>query len=207
MYVASQIVDNGSTSVTLILDNAQAANAGSLYLRANNTYSGGTIVNAGTLVFDAQTPGITVLPAGGLTINNATVTMNQFQGQINSATAPVLNGGAVLNLLGVNTLAGLTFNDTGGTANPTVNVGSYLTLTGPINVTNINPATAPIIAQGQLDLGGQTLTLNIHSDVPQGLAITSDRPQRRDHQDGERYPDAGRRERLRRRREPAAGHA
>ena len=100
--------------------------------------------------------------------------MNNFQGQINPANAPVLNGGSTLTLLGVNTLAGLTFNDVGGTGNPTVNAGSYLTLTGPINATSNNPATTPIITGGQLDLSGSgTFSIAVNGYAPQGLVISS----------------------------------
>ena len=174
LIISSQIVDNGSGGrVTLVKDLADASHAGIVTLRSANAYTGGTVVNAGTLFLSAFTSGVVTLPAGGLTINNATVTMNNFAGQIDPSNSVTLHGGGVLNLLGTNTLAGLTLGDDGATGNPTVNVGTTLTLNGDIAATNNNPATFALINQGQLDLAGRNATISVGGIAPNGLRIDS----------------------------------
>jgi len=42
--------------------------------------------------------------------------MNNISDQIDPSNAPVLNGGGVLNLIGTNSLAGLTFDNNGNGA-------------------------------------------------------------------------------------------
>ena len=51
------------------------------------------------------------------------------QGQIAATSNVTINGGGMLTLVGTNTLNSLTFNNTGGTATPTVAVGTLLNLT------------------------------------------------------------------------------
>ncbi|HSI32148.1 MAG TPA: autotransporter-associated beta strand repeat-containing protein, partial [Tepidisphaeraceae bacterium] len=116
-----------------------------------NTYTGGTAVNGwigGSGTFQIASGG--VLPAGGLTITNATV--NQLAGGvIDSANVVTMNGGSTLNLNGNNSLAGLAFRNLGGATNPTVNTFGTLTLNGGVTVTDGNP-TVPSVIAGRVSL-------------------------------------------------------
>jgi autotransporter-associated beta strand protein len=119
---------------------------------ANNTYSGTTVVNAGTLLLggtgNVQVPGNLVIAGNG-----AAVTMSGTQGQIASTSTVSLLGGGVLTLTGSNTLAGLVFDNLGGSATPTVAVGTgRLTLSGSgaITASNDNPAFTPTISGSSL---------------------------------------------------------
>ncbi|MFM8528878.1 MAG: beta strand repeat-containing protein, partial [Ilumatobacteraceae bacterium] len=68
------------------------------------------------------------------------------------------------------TLASLTFNNTGGTATPTV-TGGTLFVTGAITSTNDNYATTPTIAP-ILELGGQNRTVTVGGASPVGLIMS-----------------------------------
>lgn len=123
-----------------------------------NSYTGGTVVNSQILqIGTAGAAGN--LPAGGLTLNGGTVT------QINGTIAPqdvTLNGPSVLTLTGSNTLNNVTFNNTGGSTNPVINVGSgTLTLGGDIAVTSSNVSSTATISGGTLSLGGSTRTVDV----------------------------------------------
>ncbi len=94
-----------------------------------NSYSGGTVVNGGAngsgTVNLAMNPGFSgyLIPAaGGLTINDATVTETTESNEIDPNTVVSLNGSSILNLLGNDTLGGLVFrNDGGSPTNATQN--------------------------------------------------------------------------------------
>jgi autotransporter-associated beta strand protein len=122
--------------------------AGTLTLNsiASNTYSGGTFVQQGLLNLSAAA-GVTVIP-GDLTINNATVTMNTNPQQIAAASNVAVNGGGVLNLVGTNTLGSLSFNNSGGTATPTVATATLLNLSAAnaLTVVNDSLSTTPTIS-------------------------------------------------------------
>ncbi|MDB6076151.1 MAG: hypothetical protein JWO89_3791, partial [Verrucomicrobiaceae bacterium] len=163
----------GPTSILISSAATVSGNVVIAFGTVGNTYTGGTIVNQGTLNLTGAA-GITVIPAaGGLTINNATVTMVTNPNQIASGTAITLNGAGVLNYVGNNTLDGsLTFNNTGGVANPTVATGTgILALTGTITSVNDNMATTPTIT-GFLELGntGRTITTSGLSPVDLSIA-------------------------------------
>ncbi len=126
----------------------------------NNTYTGGTVVNDGTLNLSGLT-GSTVIPAGGLTISSATVIENTFSGQIDPSNSVTINGDGVLTLFGTNTLKKLSFNNSGGIANPAVNINNtgMLTLTDSAAITavNDNSGFTPTVA-GVTGLLGLALT-------------------------------------------------
>ena len=92
------------------------------------TYTGGTVINGGTVNLVASTTGAVIpaaaVAANGLVLNGATVNMgsstNTVSGQIAAANIVTLNGSSILNLFGNNSLAGLIFNNYGGTSNPSV---------------------------------------------------------------------------------------
>ena len=169
-FVNGTIVDNGSGAVMLV-----KSGGGSLVLTNTNAYSGGTVVNQGTLTLGTQVPGTVTLPAGGLTINGATVTMANYDGQIHTSTDVTINANGTLNLIGYNTLDSVTFNDYGGPGNATVNVGAagVLTLSGDITATNDNPYGVPYIYQGILDLAGRTIKITTNGSAPNDLLISS----------------------------------
>jgi autotransporter-associated beta strand protein len=184
LTINSVIQDNGlGNSVMLV-----RSGGGTTRVTAANTYTGGTVVNQGTLTLAAAgLNGIAnhvVLPAGGLTINGGTVTMLTNQGQIDASNVVTLNGSSTLTLVGANTLNSLVFNNNGGTGNPTVNLGTMLTLTGatPITLSSMNAATLPVITGGTLVLSGGTKTLDVgaptlfgsvYSDIRSALNIAS----------------------------------
>jgi autotransporter-associated beta strand protein len=92
------------------------------------TYTGGTVINGGTVNLIASTTGAVIpaaaVAANGLVLNGATVNMgsstNTVSGQIAAANIVTLNGSSILNLFGNNSLAGLVFNNYGGSSNPSV---------------------------------------------------------------------------------------
>jgi autotransporter-associated beta strand protein len=172
--VNSVIANNGATPVRLVANSF----GGTLTLAGNNTYTGGTVINGGsTVAFTNTTAGS--VPAGGLTINGSTVTATAAANQIATTNDITLNGSATLTLGNfANTLNSLTFNNTGGTANPTVTIGTAsLTLAGA-SVTNViaavndNPATVPTVAGTLLTLPA-TATISASGLAPVSLVISA----------------------------------
>ena len=156
--INSVIANNGLGNLTRLVKSG----ATTLTLTAQNTYTGGTIVNQGTLNLSGTNVGFVVIPTGGLTINDATVTMNTNAGQIDSSNDVFLNAGALLTLFGSNTLNSVTFNNTGGrNQTPTVNSATLLTLTSatPITSTNDSYSFTPTISGTEILLAdGATIT-------------------------------------------------
>ena len=162
----SRVVDNPSGgSVRLVL----VAGDGNIITMLNNlnSYTGGTVLNQCLVTLAAtsagsNTNGVNVIPAGGLTINNTTITETVAAGQINPTNVVTLNGGSGLTLFGNDTLAGLVFNSNGGTSTPTVSIAANttLTLSGDISSTPNNVAVIPIIkpvsGTANLDLNNST---------------------------------------------------
>jgi len=167
----SRIVDNPSNgSVRLVLTTGD----GNVMTMVNNlnSYTGGTVVNWTTTTLAATAAGnnaggANVIPAGGLTINNSTITETVSAGQINPTNVVTFNGGAALTLFGTETLAGLVFNSNGGASTPTVSLAasSTLTLNGDITVTPTNVAVTPIIkpvsGTATLDLNGASRNITV----------------------------------------------
>jgi autotransporter-associated beta strand protein len=128
MTLNARVIDNGAganKAVRLVI-----TAAGGAFNLPNTlaTYTGGTVINGGTVNLLASTTG-TVIPAAavaanGLVLNGATVNMgsqsNTVAGQIAAANIVTLNGNSNLNLFGNNTLEGVVFNNYGGSSNPTV---------------------------------------------------------------------------------------
>ncbi|HYE19884.1 MAG TPA: autotransporter-associated beta strand repeat-containing protein, partial [Tepidisphaeraceae bacterium] len=168
--ISAAIVDNGSGAKTRLVTNLISS---TLVLNGNNTYTGGTVFGGGATVSLAGS-GITI-PAGGVTINNSTVTMTTNAGQIESSNAVTINGGGALNLVGANTLDRVTFNNNGGTANPTVGTAAGLTLTAAAAITavNDNPATTPTVGGLSLILGHAAPVISTAGLADNGLNITA----------------------------------
>lgn len=118
------LVKNGGAALTL---------AGTVA----NTYGGGTVVNQNTLTLGG-TAGIVQIP-GNLTINNAAVAMGATNpGQIATAGNILINGGGTLAYTGANSVTGtITFNNQGGTVNPTISKADYTNAS--VVITNASP--------------------------------------------------------------------
>jgi len=129
MTLNARVIDNpiggANAPVRLVL----TASGGAINLpNTLATYTGGTVINGGTINLVASTAGAVIpaatVAANGLVLNGATVNMgsqsNTVSGQIAAANIVTLNGNSNLNLFGNNSLAGLIFNNYGGSSNPTV---------------------------------------------------------------------------------------
>lgn len=146
--VDSTFAGNISGAGALIM---QSASNHTLTLSGTNTYTGGTIVNIGTLRIGSAT----AFPNGGnLTINGGTFDLNNF-----NITVGDLNGGGGTIALGSGTLTVGTANDATfsggitGTGNVIKQGTGTLTLDGPVSYTGTTTVNA-----GTFSLGGGTLS-------------------------------------------------
>lgn len=170
--INSVIANNGLGNLTRYVKSG----AGTQTLTAQNTYSGGTVVNQGTLNLTGTTAGFVVIPAGGLTINNATVTMNTNAGQIAASNDITINGSGVMTFTGTNTVNSVTFNNPGGNATPTVAAGTSLTLSAAnaITATNDNFSFTPTISGTALVLSDANPVITVNAgQSPSGLIISA----------------------------------
>ncbi|MEA3212062.1 MAG: hypothetical protein QOE70_5119 [Chthoniobacter sp.] len=172
--IGSQITDNASAGSVSLVKNG----AGNLSLAptVNNTYTGATFVNQGTVTLGAGA-GITVVP-GNLTITGgATVTETANAGQIAIGSNVTINGSGALTLpAAANTLASLTFNNNGGTTTPTVTTGTSLILSAAsaITASNDNLATTPTITGTALNLSNASPVINVTAGLSaDGLIISA----------------------------------
>ena len=159
------IIKDGASAVTFI---KSGGNTGTL--AATNTYTGGTVVNQGTLNIAATglIP-LAAVPATGVRINGGNITAFAA-GAIAAGNTVIVNGSGSLYLFGDNTLAGLKFNNLGGTpivrtfaTNSATGLGSRGILTigaGGIVATSENTATASII-EGRVDFGSSPNTIDV----------------------------------------------
>ncbi|MFO1484003.1 MAG: autotransporter-associated beta strand repeat-containing protein [Verrucomicrobiaceae bacterium] len=172
--ISELVVYNNQNTLTIhsVIQGATSlvkAGGGTLTLSAQNTYTGGTVVNQGTLRLEGDV-GFTVIPGGGLTITGSTVTMITNAGQIDSSNAVTLNGSSTLTLVGNNTLDSIVFNHIGGTGAPTVTSGGILTLTNAnaVTVTSNNAIGLPVI-NGTLDIGSSAKTFSVGAHQMNGV--------------------------------------
>ncbi len=158
----SRVVDNGTERVRLSFT---GYNSGALQItNGANTYTGGTIVNTPNTsqtngIMDLNvtgangTTGNSAIPlaatvADSLIINGGNVRLLQAN-QINFGITPALRGQfAILQLNNNNqTLAGLNFDNDGGTTAPSLTTGTgILTLNGNITATSGNAGTVATIS-------------------------------------------------------------
>ena len=138
-------------------------------LSGNNTYTGGTTFNQGTLTINSGSliPAATD-PLKGLILNNTGLTTT-FAAAVAPANIVTLNAGGNITYFGNNTQAGLIFNNLGGTGTPlvrTFNTTSLagalgvLTLTGGVTVTSANVGTTATI-EGRVDFGATAKTIDV----------------------------------------------
>jgi len=161
-------------NMNLIKSGGATLALGSSSTAASNDYVGTTYVNAGTLQLTAPA-GIIAVPGdlvitGLASATNSTVTMVTNAGQISPTANVTLLGGGNLTLVGTNVLRGLTFDNEGAMANPTVAVGDSLTLseTAAITATNQSTVTVPVISGTELRFGSANPVINVNA----GLAAT-----------------------------------
>jgi len=166
-------------SMNLIKTGGAILGLGSPTAPVDNSYTGTTYVNGGTLNLNASS-GYRVIP-GDLVISglgsatNSTVTMVTNEGQIFSTSNVSLIGGGTLNLAGNNTLASLTFVNEGAMSNPLVAGGAKLILTAPnaITATNQSPVTVPNIS-APIEFSGGDAVITVNAGLAEtGLTITS----------------------------------
>ncbi len=160
------VISDGASAGTLVKNDA-----GTLLLQAANTYTGGTMVNAGTLQLSGAgrlgaTTGTTTiaggtLDLGGTTQTQAAVNLNGGTLQNGSLNAPISSTGGTINGIGgtasLTTKAGTTILATANTysGGTTVN-GGTLQISGAGTLGATTGTTT--IAGGTLDLGGTTQT-------------------------------------------------
>ncbi|OYW76066.1 MAG: hypothetical protein B7Z37_10490, partial [Verrucomicrobia bacterium 12-59-8] len=157
---------------------------------SNNTYTGGTVVNAGTLTLSnasangtsnvsisagAGTNGSSTITGYSLVINNGGTVTETIANQIAQTASVLINGGGTLTMFGTNTLSSLTFNDNGGTATPTVATATLLNLSAAnaINVTNDNLASTPTISGTALTLTHAAPVITVNGLSTEGLIISA----------------------------------
>ncbi len=168
-------VDSG-TVVTISQATTQALSATNLTFVQSNRYTGTTYANGGGVLNLSGPAGSVVIP-GELVIagNNSRVTMNTNAGQIASTANVTINGGGVLTLVGTNTLNALTFNNIGGTTQPSVATATLLNLSAatPITAVNDNTGTTPLVSGTALALTNATPTIDVSGLSPMGLVISA----------------------------------
>ncbi|NBV26596.1 MAG: hypothetical protein EBR99_04720, partial [Actinobacteria bacterium] len=160
LTITAQVIDNGSGSITLIKG---LGGTTTLSPTVSNTYSGSTIVNAGTLTFGSAA-GITTIP-GNLVVNNAAVTFTQLQ-QIASGKALTINGaGGNVTFAGTgnNVLGAVSFVNNGGYTTPQITGGTVVMTS--LAAQNDNLSATPTVAS-TVNLNGSNLTV-----TPSGLSV------------------------------------
>ncbi len=182
------ITNNGLGAVAVVINGDDGRgtgldgllNAESTNITGNNTYSGGTFVNAGRVILNNSTANgtsITATGTGDLTIAGGASTLGstyqEFRSSViygnhdqiaNTATVNLIGSGR-LNLNGFNqTIANLVINNTGG-HNPEVTTGlGTLTITGSSITASGQNASSNAISTiaGKIALGAATTTLTVN---------------------------------------------
>lgn len=132
--------------------------AGVLTITAANIYSGGTIVNAGTLLLSGD--GTLGATTGLLTVNGATLDLGATSQTVGAVS---LNGGTITN----GTLSGSSFASTGGTISAILaGTGAFVNTSGTTTFTNVNTYTGgttitdgTLVASVYLLPGAQTIDI------------------------------------------------
>ena len=141
---------------------------------AGNSYSGGTVINQGTVNLSGGAPGTVTIPAGNLTIvggASATVvnegitgvgvggvtTVTGVGGQFDPTTVINLVGRSILNLAGINSINSLNFSNNGTAGAPTINVAP--TATVPVSILNLTSST-PVVATSSNPTAGDVAVIS-----------------------------------------------
>jgi fibronectin-binding autotransporter adhesin len=147
------VANNGSSTDSLVV--GSGANSGGLTLGGNNSYTGSTIVNAGTLEIssDANLGADPASPTpGNLVLNNGTELVLQGAGLVVNANRGVAIGPATglgsaaidVSSTVPDTIAGIIANNGAGAGGLTVNVGNG---SGTLLLSGINTYTGPTVIQ------------------------------------------------------------
>lgn len=169
---SADVADGASTIASSIrgIGGLRKSGSGTLTLTAINTYSGGTVVDAGTLALHSTTPDqaavrgdITVNPGGSLAISGADYAGLGRTGGANVSGLQV-NGGTVQNSV-QSFLTGCTVNLTGGT----MTGGSYHVLHSSLN-SKASAATSMVSSGLVIRKDYGSADLNI--DVEDGASAT-----------------------------------
>ena len=177
LTISSVIADpsGGMTSLT-------KAGSATLVLTGNNTYSGGTTINAGTL----QVGSIPAAAALGIVADNAVLAFNlsspaTFSGAVGGPGCLVQSGTSILTLVGNNTYTGSTVISAGtlqignGSSGATI-AGSSLLNNGSLIFNHNDLLEYDGVISGSGDLtqtGGGTLILTANNTYNGGTTISS----------------------------------
>ncbi len=159
------IIGGGTGTIAIVKNQAAAASV--LTLRAPNTYTGGTTINAGIVSVGSggtgvPTASVSALGTGGVTVNTGGTLRLWIK---NDAAFTIgnnltVNGGTLRNEDGNHTLSGTVFVDTAGATLTSVFAGKNLTLSnvvsGPGNVT-ANAGASQVILTAANTYGGATV--------------------------------------------------
>jgi autotransporter-associated beta strand protein len=143
-----QNVGGGATASTLVF-----GGAGTLILSGTNTYTGGTVINGGSLqVASVPASGSSAIGTGGVTVNGSgTIQMNQATSQAFARDITLANG------------AIMTLNPTSNTASINQTFSGNITGTGGVAVTSANATNAIVLSgtntfTGPIQITSGTLT-------------------------------------------------
>lgn len=136
VHLLSALTLQGLNDLTLSGDIDGSGNlvkngAGTLALTGNNSYSGGTTVNAGTLAGDSDSLQGSIVTAAGSVVDFLQAANGSFNGNISGGGAVVKNGAGTLTLTGSNSYGGGT----------TVNAGTLAGNTDSLQGNIVNNAT------------------------------------------------------------------
>jgi autotransporter-associated beta strand protein len=161
--ITAAITNNLAGGPVRLVYNATDGATNLLSLNGTNTYTGGTVINAGMLVLGASG----TLPAGGITINGGPVNsggatgLTQTLGGNIASQAVTLNGASALTLAATTqSLTSITINNNGGTTAPTVSGGTISLPAGGISVSSNNVGTTATISSA-LDFANAAPTLSV----------------------------------------------
>ena len=147
------VANNGSGAVALT-----KSGSGLLVLTTNNTYTGGTFVNAGTLLLSSLTNSLS--PDSEIVVNGGTLNLNNSVQ--NLSTNFVIRGGTVTN--GTITKTGSNFDAQGGTIYAILkgSVGLVKTSAGSLTLRGDNTYSGDtIVLQGSLSAGSGAIDGNV----------------------------------------------
>ncbi len=190
IVINSSIQNNGLGNLTQLIKSG----TGLLTLTAANTYTGGTVINQGTLSLDGAA-GTVVLPSGGITLvggitGGVATTLNigisgvggnavGIGGQIDPNNTLTLFGKSTVNLAGTQALNSLVFNNNGGEGAPNVTTATTipvsvlnLTSSSPITASSSNPFTVSLISVASLGLAAGTNTITVNPIQIAGSTVT-----------------------------------